>query len=65
MQRAQTLLKKTDDVLENQSKSLIVHIGTIDLTNDVNVLNNVRKNSHRNEKEITQYRTNVFKVFKQ
>ena len=44
-QQALTLLK-TDEILENQQpKPLIVHAGTNDLTNDVNLLNNVKKNS--------------------
>ena len=34
---------KIDDVLEGKPKSLIVHVGTNDLTNNVNLLSNVKK----------------------
>ena len=37
------IVEKIDDILENRPKSLIVHVGTNDLTNDVNLLNNVKK----------------------
>ena len=33
-----------DDILEDKSQSLIAYEGTNDLTNDVNLLNNVQKN---------------------
>ena len=37
-------VENIDEILENQQpKSLIVQIGTNDLTNDVNLLNNVKK----------------------
>ena len=34
---------KIDDVLEGKPESLIVHVGTNDLTNNVNLLSNVKK----------------------
>ena len=34
---------KIDDVLEGKPESLIVHIGTNDLTNNVNLLSNAKK----------------------
>ena len=34
---------KMDDILEEKPKSVIVHVGTNDLTNDINLLNNVKK----------------------
>ena len=34
-------VNKMDDILEDKPQSLIIHIGTNDLTNDVNLLNNV------------------------
>ena len=34
---------KIDDILEEKPKSVIVHVGTNDLTNDINLLNNVKK----------------------
>ena len=37
------IFKKMDDILEDKPQSLIVHAGTNDLTNDVNLLNNVKK----------------------
>ena len=39
-------------ILENQQpKSLIVHVGTNDLTNDVNLLNNVKKIVNKTKKK--------------
>ena len=35
------IVNKMDDVLEDEPQSLIVHLSTNDLTNDVNLLNNV------------------------
>ena len=35
------IVNKMDDILEDKPQSLIVHLGTNDLTNDVNLLNNV------------------------
>ena len=47
------IVENIDEILENQQpKSLIAHVGTNDLTNDVNLLHNVKKNSKQNEKEI-------------
>ena len=38
------IVKNIDKILENQlPKSLMVHVGTNDLTNDANLLNNVKK----------------------
>ena len=37
------VLTKIDDVLNKKPASLIVHVGTNDLTNDVNLLSNVKK----------------------
>ena len=38
------IVKNIDKILENQlPKSLIVHVGTNDLTNDANLLSNVKK----------------------
>ena len=34
---------KIDDVLNKKPASLIVHVGTNDLTNDINLLSNVKK----------------------
>ena len=35
------IVNKMDDILEDEPQSLIVHLSTNDLTNDVNLLNNV------------------------
>ena len=37
------ILRKIDDVLNRKPESLIVHAGTNDLTNEINLLNNVKK----------------------
>ena len=45
-------VENIDEILENQQpKSLIVHIGTNDLTNDVNLLNNVKKIVNKTKKK--------------
>ena len=40
-----------DDILEDKPQSLIVHAGTNDLTNDVNLLNNVKKIVNKTKKK--------------
>ena len=37
------ILTKTGDVLDKKPESIIIHVGTNDLTNDVNLLSNVKK----------------------
>ena len=37
------IVDKMDVILDDKPKSIIVHVGTNDLTNDVNLLNNVKK----------------------
>ena len=37
------VVTKIDDVLNKKPASLIVHVGTNDLTNDINLLSNVKK----------------------
>ena len=49
---SEKILEKLDDIIEEQPDDLIVHVGTNDLTNNVNLLTNVkkikfRKNRHR------------------
>ena len=38
-----TVIVEKIDILENQPKSSIVHVGTNDLNNDVKLVNNVKK----------------------
>ena len=46
------IVENIDEILENQQpKSLIVHVGTNDLTNDVNLLNNVKKIVNKTKKK--------------
>ena len=35
------IVKKMEDILEDKPQSLIVHVGTNDLTNNINLLKNV------------------------
>ena len=44
---------KTDDVLDDKSESLTVHVGTNDLTNYMNLLNNIRKIATKAKKKST------------
>ena len=44
------VLTKIDDVLNKKPASLIVHVGTNDLTNDVILLSNVKKDSKKTNK---------------
>ena len=37
------IVGKIDDVLDQNPESLIVHVGTNDLTNEINLLNNITK----------------------
>ena len=37
------IIGKIDDVLNQKPESLIVHVGTNDLTNEINLLNNIKK----------------------
>ena len=37
------IVTKIDDVLDEKPESIIIHVGTNDLTNDINLLSNVKK----------------------
>ena len=57
-----------DDILGDKPQSLIVHVGTNDLTNNVNPLNNVKKIVNKTKKKspfsdiiIRKYRNNLGK----
>ena len=41
---SEKILEKLDNIIKEQSNDLTVHVGTNDLTNNVNLLNNVKKN---------------------
>ena len=41
---SEDILTKIDDVLDEKPASLIVHVGTNDLTNEINLLSNAKKN---------------------
>ena len=41
---SEKILEKLDDIIKEQPDDLIVHVGTNDLTNNVNLLTNVKKN---------------------
>ena len=40
---SEDILTKIDDVLDEKLTSLIVHVGTNDLTNEINLLSNAKK----------------------
>ena len=45
------IVEKIDDILEHHPKFLVVHVATNDLTNDVNLLNNVKKIVNKTKKK--------------
>ena len=45
------IVDKMDVILDDKPKSIIVHVGTNDLTNDVNLLNNVKKIVNKTKKK--------------
>ena len=48
---SEKILEKLDDIIKEQPEDLIVHVGTNDLTNNVNLLTNVKKNFNKVSKE--------------
>ena len=40
---SEKILEKLDDIIKEQPDDLIVHVGTNDLTNNVNLLTNIKK----------------------
>ena len=38
-----SIVRKTDDVLNQKPESLTAHVGTNDLINDINLLNNIKQ----------------------
>ena len=45
------IVDKMDDILDDKPNSIIVHVGTNDLTNNVNLLNNVKKIVNKTKKK--------------
>ena len=45
------ILEKLDDIIKEQPGDLIVHVGTNDLTNNVNLLTNVKKSLIKRQNE--------------
>ena len=45
------IVEKINDILKHHAKSLVVHVGNNDLTNDVNLLNNVKKIVNKTKKK--------------
>ena len=48
---SEKILEKLDDIIKEQPDSLIVYVGTNNLTNNVNLLNNVKKIFNKVSKE--------------
>ena len=48
---SEKILEKLDDIIKEQPDDLIVHVGTNDLTNNVNLLTNVKKIFNKVSKE--------------
>ena len=44
------IVNETDEVLKGKSESLIIHTSTNDLTNNINLLTNVKKNVNKVKK---------------
>ena len=49
---SEKILEKLDDIIKEQPEDLIVHVGTNDLTNNVNLLTNVKKIFNKVFKEL-------------
>ena len=54
------ILGKIDNVLDQKPESLIVQVGTNDLKNEINLLNNIKKICHQNKAKITQHCIKLF-----
>ena len=44
---SENILEKLDDIIKEKPEDLIVHVGTNDITNNVNLLIKFLKNHHR------------------
>ena len=53
--KSEDILDKIDNLLKVKPDCLLVHIGTNYLTNNVNLLNSVKKNGQQIEKFISKY----------
>ena len=49
--KGQVIVDKIDVILDDKPNSIILHVGTNDLTNDVNLLNNVKKIVNKTKKK--------------
>ena len=54
------IVEKIEDVLDQKPESLIVHVGTNDLTNEINLLNNVKKIVNKTKKKSPNTVLSVF-----
>ena len=49
------ILDRIDDLLKVKPDCLLVHVGTNDLTNNVNLQNSVKKNGQKSEEFFSKY----------
>ena len=57
------IVTKIDDVLDEKPESIIIHVGTNDLTNDINFLSNAKKIVNKTNKIPPQYHSKVLKHY--
>ena len=55
---SEKILKKVDDIIKEKPDDLIVHAGTNDITNNVNLSTNVKKIFNKISKELPLTSTN-------
>ena len=60
---SEDILTKIDDVLDEKPASLIVYVGTNDLTNEINLLSNAKKLLTKSKKKISQCSVDFFKLY--
>ena len=59
------IVDKIDDIMEGKPESLIVRVGTNDLTNNVSFLSNVKKIVNKVKKHLSRYCSKFFKHYYQ
>ena len=57
------VLTKIDDILNKKPTSLIIHVGTNDLTNDINLIPNVKKIVNKTDKTSPNTVLTFFKYY--